>query len=489
MNESTHKWLGELLQSGLVRAIASGGRSRGSGQRGRSGSYSAVMVYLALLSSKSGSPSMSEIQRVTGIGSKNTVKACIDTLESLGAIQVDRSRTGNCYEILPLPNLSLPPAASSARRKPVGEGRTKRFLLHGPDGHVLRSEVELVVDILLFHHDVPHATEVPYSAIFPKHDGKHTMDFLLTPTMGIEVWGSSGPDYQARRSLKEEVCKKAGFSLHGVESLADAYTLVPRLADSLGDNFGGADAQALRQLLRLFRRSSGHRDTLPGLAKLKARLKEVEASGSKGARLTEQQMLDDYWLHPYAGRPELTPRRVRRVSNEFRLTCPELLDAKVRIEAAGKEAKTGAGVLSETTTAASERAWAEESLRRLRDGRSHIDEADGYLGGAEAILLRRLESPEQARQRQERDEDERRQDARITKALRLYRRVEAAVAGEDNPYAVSDARKAKDAKREALRAVLRDLLPERVLAGDVDLDEGVNAIEEEIHPEDLADIL
>ena len=483
-------WLRDLINSGLVRAIASGGASRGDGKHCRSGSYTALVVYLAILSTEDRSPSLTEIQRVTGIGSKNTVIKCIETLESLGAIRVDRLRVGNRYEVLGLPDLALPAPSSSARTGSGRSRRERRVSYRGPDGHVLRSEVELVVDILLFCHGVPHATEVPYSAIFEEHGGKHTMDFLLTPSMGIEVWGASGPDYAARRSRKESAAKEHGFSLHGVSSVEDAYTLIPRLAAELGETFGGADSGTLRRLLRLFRQGRGHRDTLPGVVALTGRLEVVKAEEAKGTRRSRQTVEDEYWMNPYGARwPELRPSPLRPKSDGFSLTCDELRDARQFVERAARAAQIGAGRLAEDISVQSEQSWAEEMLRLVRYGKSHLDEADGALGGAEAILKRRLETPEQAAMRRDKAAEEVKKDTTVMKALRLLRCVEAALRGESNPYAESDARKAQAAKKAALRAVMVELMPELASAAGSHLDDAVETIQSEIRAEDLADLL
>ena len=201
--ERIKEWAGNMLGSGLLRAMAEAG-GRGKGKRARSASYSPLVVYLSLLASRPESPSILEMQRVTGIGSKNTVKAALEILEALGAIRWHRGRHGHTYEILHLPDLGLPEPSPSARR-----GRRSRkdepTTFRSPDGHVLRSWLELVVDLLLLHKKIPHFVEIPYQAIFPGHEGKHTMDFMLSPSVGVEVWGASGPDYKQVRKKKESL--------------------------------------------------------------------------------------------------------------------------------------------------------------------------------------------------------------------------------------------------------------------------------------------
>lgn len=481
------EWLRAFLDSGLVRAAARGGGTRGDGRRGRSGGHGALMVYLAILTYPDGSPSMAELERVTGIGSPNTLRKYIETLEALGAIKVGRYRDGNRYEVLPLPDLSLPAPSASQRVSSERGSRDERKTYRGPDGHVLHSDVELAVDILLTCYGVPHAREVPYSAIFEGFEGKHDIDFLLTPKVGIEVWGAAGPDYRDRRKMKEDVAKEHGFVLHGVGTLEEAYVLVPRLRAELGSTFGDLDAGGLRRLLGLFRRSPSHRDTLPGFVALTKRIEVVEAEAAKMLVMDPRERDADWFPDP-----RLVNRRTEDLG--FRITSPELRDAEDRVQVAARMARSAATQLEQeriiTGAGDPQQEWAGRMLFGVRQARASLADADGALGAATAILERRMESPAQAEQRRAQQAEVEAHDRRVHTALRLLGRVEAALEGRDNPYAEGDARRAREARRAALRAALLEVMPELAGAADEDHVEGaVSSIEDEIDPEKLADIL
>lgn len=480
-------WIRDFIDSGLVRAATSSGTTRGDGKRERTGSYGSLIVYLAILAYEDTSPSIAELMRVCGVGSKNTIKHYITSLEDLGAITVHRTQRGNSYEVLPLPDLGLPPRPVSARAS-ADARQDKPIALRAPDGHVLRSVVELVVDILLVLHNVPHATEVPFSAIFEGFTGKHDMDFLIAPTIGIEVWGAAGPDYVERRRIKEEVATKHGFSLHGVESLEDAYRLVPGIAERLGATFGGASLDELERLLRLYRQSPAHRDTLPGVVGIKARITEVQATAGRSRQM---MMEDELWRNPYGSRVKGLGQQHAK-AEQFPLTSPELLDAHRRIDKAAQSARQSADVLASVLASAgqtSEHEWAPDTLRKAEQARRSLEDADTLLGGVEGILQRRVETPEQVEVRRWREAEDEKSDQEQVQALRLLKTVRAVLRGEDNPYAASDARRAKEAKRAALRRVLMDAMPELAAAAGGHLDDALDTIEAEMDGEALADIL
>lgn len=488
-------WLRNFIDSGLVRAVAEGGATRGTGTRGRGGSYNAVMIYLAILAHDEGSPSMTELQRLTGIGSKNTIKAAIETLEALGAIKVGRYQDGNEYEVLRMPDLGLPQGASTRRS---GRHRPERIdSFTALDGHVLRSPVELVVDLLLDLHGIAHATEVPYSAIVPHHSGKHTLDFLLTPTMGIEVWGSSGPDYKETRILKERVASEAGFNLVGVEELADAYKLVPHLKASVGTNFGNADLDQLRQLLKLFRLSPAHRETLPGFQRLLARHSEVE--NTTVVRSVEPE--DGTEIEPgkiyVRGYGVIDKRAFGRPQTEEELLIhsdADLRQARDEMKEAAKYARWAADRLAEkieVSESGTALAWGSRALDMVKEARGHIGDADVHVVRAEIALRRTITPPEDEhmraarlrREQVEREEQELREKRDLV-AMRLLKRVEAALRGEDDPYAKSDERKRKAAKRERLRAAIEEACPElfaaaRVQAGER-IDDAIDDLEDDL---------
>ena len=137
--EVVQTFLEALLESGLVRASAEAGTGQGKGTKGRSGTDNTLKVYLVLLVHTPDSPTITEIMRVTGIGSKNTVKNSLANLEALGAIKWHKRRHGHEYEVLDFPSLGLPEPSISARRP----GSTKKrhrdepTTFRAPDGHVL----------------------------------------------------------------------------------------------------------------------------------------------------------------------------------------------------------------------------------------------------------------------------------------------------------------------------------------------------------------
>ena len=80
-------------------------------------------------------------------------------------------------------------------------------------------------------------------------------------------------------------------------------------------------------------------------------------------------------------------------------------------------------------------------------------------------------------------------DDQVRIALRLSGRVRAALKGEGNPYAVGDARKAKEARVAALRAAVHEAFPELAGLDGSLLDGAVTAIEAEIDDRKLSEIL
>ncbi len=92
-----------------------------------------------------------------------------------------------------------------------------------PDGCVLFSANEVAVHAWLQEWNIPHFSNVNYSALGIRglHD-QSVVDFVVAPKLLIEVWGMArnqqgAVTYNKKRALKEKAITKAGWTLIGIE--------------------------------------------------------------------------------------------------------------------------------------------------------------------------------------------------------------------------------------------------------------------------------
>jgi hypothetical protein len=110
----------------------------------------------------------------------------------------------------------------SRRKVVVSRSRERRRHVMA-DGCVLFSGREATLHEWLQHWRIPHFSSVPYHLLGVR--GLHpssTVDFLVAPTVIVEVWGlpssqKSARSYNEKRKKKEAEVKKAGWTLLGIE--------------------------------------------------------------------------------------------------------------------------------------------------------------------------------------------------------------------------------------------------------------------------------
>ena len=94
------------------------------------------------------------------------------------------------------------------------------------------------------------------------------------------------------------------------------------------------------------------------------------------------------------------------------------------------------------------------------------------------------------KQREQKEAEEEERSKRIRQALRLLRRIEAAISGKQNPYAESDRRRTRRRRQESIHDLLRNELPDLFQGQDVDVEAAEGVIDEELGGEGkLCDIL
>lgn len=189
----------EVVESGVLRDL--------------SGKTSVVVLLAAIAYRERGEvPNQDQLATVAGVNRK-AVGNAVHELEAKQIITVDRVLNPQRLTPAPLPRGDAPEGIDAVRleasaRRVERERRTYRGVRY-------RSDLERTVAVALDVARVPFGYEVPYRLLFPdlpETDGR-TMDFLLAPTLGVEVAGYSDPEYQDRIAKKLEVAKAHGFTL------------------------------------------------------------------------------------------------------------------------------------------------------------------------------------------------------------------------------------------------------------------------------------
>ena len=476
------EWIKKFLSSGSLRAMSESGASRGSGKK-RNPTWSEAVVYLILVAHMDENRlvdlSQPEIMRLSGLGSPTSVQKATRTLDAIGVIREHHGGLGQgkSYEILDLPDLPLPPAPKKGKQKStLRQSKPQTYM--SSDGHVHRSWLEALVDTLLDALKIPHVPEVTYAALIPGWDGQHRVDFALAPTVVIEVWAPEIPGYTETRQLKEIRCRQLGITLLGVENARQALEALLQARKLLGDNWAGATLDQLKGFQRAAK-ASGHCLSASYTArKLDERITHIQANP-----VTRQTVPDDGGVYRGDGR---AIRKIEAVSEEEMILhrepdiCEALEVAVHRMSDASSEFRRVSGALRER----SDQAHLEDLRRQILSAQGALDCVDASLRRALEKVSDRIDPPDQrvvearVKARRRALEAEAREDRRMKLAMRLLRRLEAAVKGEADPYAAGDARRAQEARAKEIRDLVREGFPE-LGEGEVELEEDAERYIEE----------
>jgi hypothetical protein len=424
--------------------------------------YSALAVYLVILShirvDLTSDVSQSDIMRETGIGSTNTVAKAAQTLESLGAVHIVEGNQGQgvVYEVLPMPGLPLPPAPATARKQRSAE-HTKPLKYTASDGHVLRSVLELVVDVLLDAAHIPHVPEVSYSALFVDWEGKHVVDFVVAPKILIEVWAPHIPGYAETRKFKEGECQKRGINLLGVESFKDAIGLLQKVRNLRGDNWGGATLADLQKFVQVLNVAPQFVSACPMAVSLNERIAFLEQHPELAVT-----------PNPAPIKPMRDPRAIRQVNTTAEMEQSELTIGQRLPEVADLVNRAKADTQRVLGSIESVQA----SLRQTKDDRQHLanawvelkqavkESSDAYysVGVACGKVRTTAQTPEEKKAERAKLAEEDRKSNQQWVAWKFYSRVSMALEGKSDPY---DARKKKELLISTIRTLVSGTFPER----------------------------
>jgi len=457
------QWIRRLLNSGTLRSITESGASRGDGKK-RNPTFTELAVFLVILSKVEGDRlvhvSQSEVKRLTGLSSATSVQRATQALEDIGAIRQHHGGAGRgkAYEVLDLPDLPLPPPSKRGRKKSkLRPSKPPAYI--SSDGHVLNSWLEALLDTFFDAMQFPHVPQVAYQALFPTWDGKHTVDFALAPQVLVEVWAPDIPGYAENRKLKEDRCRQLGVHLLGVGNAKQAIEAARAAKKLLGENWAGARLEELQRFQETAR-ASGH--CLSASYTARAIAERIAHLTVNPTDKPELPLDGGIFRHPKAiRRIEKVPENEMIYHQHVGVRCSlefaehRLSEVSCELRDAGKQLRNrrntaNLNVLQRTILNAQGLLWRiEHELENASEEISiQLDPPNPQAENA------RLEAAQKSR------DEAMREDQRMRLAMRLLRRLEAAMQGKDDPYAESDARRAREARREKIRALVKEGFPE-----------------------------
>ena len=281
------------------------------------------------------------------------------------------------------------------------------------------------------------------------------------------------------------------FKLLGITTLEDAFRVVDQVKEISGTTFKGATGPALKNMQEAVRQSRQHRTMCPWIRSLDDNVAKRDEKAGAIVETPQMAMLRETGgvnVDPRAVRQRPKPEQREYTSPDWQQLRQAVAEGRQHVDAAAQQVSMAEKAINSTSHQDIELAAAARAS--LEAARKAVSDADTALGSPFALARLQAETPVAEKQREQKEAEEEERSKRIRQALRLLRRIEAAISGKQNPYAESDRRRTRRRRQESIHDLLRNELPDLFQGQDVDVEAAEGVIDEELGGEGkLCDIL